>query len=128
MKLSKMNYGYRCRSDHRLQFHERGRGWEVRLNGRQGRHYFKTLTEATAWARQHWRPYFLQPVLDRLREAGLGLWQTARQGDEASFLILLDWLDDYLPTTFPVADRSWTLREARAIGLFRPRARRATAG
>src|SRR5262245_56532868 len=98
-------YGYYfCASDGRLQFHSvavfAGRRpalmtWEVRLNGRRGQHYFATLRAARAWARQHWRPWFLGFVPAPLRADNNPVLRAALMGDEASFDVWLDQVEEH---------------------------------
>jgi hypothetical protein len=120
MKLKKTHHGYVCASDPRLQFHSRRGCWELRLDGRCF-HTFSTLAEAQAFARQHWRPNFFRPVLERLEGDGLRLWDAAVMGDRHSFCLLLDWVEEHLPDCLAGIGRESLLRQAEECGLFRVR-------
>lgn len=131
MKLRKVKQGYFCASDSGLEFY-RLRGWRLivpRLIPRRGlskyRQYFSTLAEATDYARQLWRPRFLGRALDELHGDGLRLWRDALAGDQQAFLVLLDWIEDNLPSCrADFGDRDRVLKQADRYGLFRPRRRR----
>jgi hypothetical protein len=123
MRLERTIYGYAAAFDTRLQFHyqvacyypdcRRGEGWEVRLNGRRGKHYFSTLREAKAWARPYWRPWFFLNLgpQDRTNRC---LLQAAIQGD---WTALHAWFDrEEEQERYRL--REWYLHMADEAGLF----------
>jgi hypothetical protein len=134
VRLRKEWYGYVCAWDRRVQFRaldwcsldtrRRGElGWEVRLNGRRGRHFFRTLAEAKAWARSYWWPA-LWPVRARF-EAALPPGPVSRQlllaalrGDETAFMALMDLCEE--TGAYLGQSRTDLLRACRKVGMFVP--------
>src|SRR5947209_3156222 len=124
MKLRRLKWGvYVCESDDRLHFYRQqtppphgpflGGLWEFHLKHSRRRHFFATLAEATDFARPLWRPRFIASALDRLHGDGPRLWRDAAEGDRQAFLVLLDWIDDNLPSCRgDFADRDRVLKQA----------------
>lgn len=77
MRLVRSKSGRSCPSDPGIQIVRlrgvrradgtKGDGWEVQVRRPQQRrvlrHVARNLAEATEWARQHWRPWFLENLV-----------------------------------------------------------------
>jgi hypothetical protein len=95
-----------CASDEGIRLEEvtwpggRRRGWNVAVerppSRRIFRHFARTLKEARAWARQHWRPRFLVYLVADLPSGhhAHALLKEAALGDEVAFLALLDAVEE----------------------------------
>jgi hypothetical protein len=118
MRLQQTKTGKRVRSDPGITFTRVrdagrsdgscGRGWRVEVRRREGEggplplvdsRVLRTLAEATAWAREHWRPGWLWRYIDGLRDHPLeskvlDVVALAMQGDPLHFLMLLDALTE----------------------------------
>jgi hypothetical protein len=110
MKTSIGPRGRQCASDPRIVFHrfQRGEWWVsvARFGPRGGlaqplTRSFRTLRDAKEWARRHWEPDFLRPLLDGFRypfvpnQNARRLWQGVRvTGDRNEFSVMLDAVED----------------------------------
>lgn len=129
MRLRKTTKGRECDSDGGITFVRllkasfpdgRNRnGWrvEVRRNRKKVATFLaKTLSEATLWARQHWRPYFCGslirdvPVPHQIHT----LYAAAMLGDPVAFLALADAAEE----AGKDVDRPYLLRHARTHQIF----------
>jgi hypothetical protein len=133
MKWIRKSYGYQCASDERLTIRQeriwspaerrdsKGR-WEVRLSRYRGNHFFSTLPEAKAWARQHWQPPFLNIFMPwscpamRSDPDAPAMLAAAIQGDEVAFGALLDWAVDQ--EILDPSNREKKVRQARKVGMI----------
>lgn len=134
MKLARIpGGGYACASDEMLAFRRLPFGprqWQLRqfrVRGHRSRHehvgLYPTLSQAVEQARPLWQPYFMSQLVRLFQGDGLALWQAAVRGDEASFLLALDWAADNFPDPYSaqvVIGRDWLLSRARACGMFLP--------
>src|SRR4051794_37456569 len=129
MKLERTEDGRVCASDRAIRFVRvrqalrsdgtRGDGWEVRVNRPaqdEVRHVARNLEEATAWARQHWRPSFLEDLMSSAGKSphAQGLYEQAALGDFPSFCVLLDAVEDAGKSL----DKALLTEDARREGLF----------
>ena len=88
--------GRRCPSDYGIEFVRLARGWRVEVRRpprrRVERHLAKNLAQATAWAKEHWRPEFLERLVEGLAADHVSrqLHRDAVHGDPVALLALLD--------------------------------------
>src|SRR5258708_39726996 len=101
MRLEKCNAGRTCPSDAGIRFGRgggacrpdgtKGDGWEVQVRRPPQRRVLcyvaRNLMEAKKWAREHWRPYFLDDFVANLppQHPAHSLYREAVLGDPTAF-------------------------------------------